>query len=847
MPARLPVRDRSPQAGIKHQSRIGSRARAAGLCAALATALSLCPTLIPPVGHGSAHAAIDPPCIDYAALPHWLATREISGGVYGLARSGNLLYLAAGGGLVVYDLSDLRDPQRVGAFPIGRLTLDALVLYRDRVLLSTDAGTLELFDVSDPANPERIHTISVGSSVPQIARRGSTIVAAAGRAGLWLGRFDDLGAIRFDRTVAVPGRATGVVVQGDLAYVACGAGGLAVVHLAATPGPRIVGSLPIAGEALGVAIHEQTLLIVSSEAGAVFCDLADPIDPVPLQQLPAESGGASKPSLTAGRAGIPAASGVFQSLVRGSDGRWRTSGTLRGAAAIHCVDLGSDAVVLGHDDGISTANTPLGNGASTRDQMRTRATPTALSVSGRSIGIAEQSLGIEVLDLTEEGQIIRQSWFDEEDAWSDLVYRPPYVFAVGPHGLSVIDFSDRLAPEVHRVIDRPLSTVALWGERLAVGDESNVLLYDVEEPTRPRLQGEFRSEAGVRDLLLGARGEIVSLGSGFELRNWESSDGWSPIATVRRPGDPSLGAFFGLDRLAIASRLHAIDRTTSVELFDLANPSQPSSFGSVHLAGRATSIASAPPFILVTLESTGLVLVDCSDPTHPTIAGTVAASGGQIGVGASRIAATMEDQLMILDAPCGAAARDGIEDLRLFTEPGRNRVEWNADPSLWTGFLIERAPLLATGEAPFVALEDGRLFPAHGPLAFDDYAVRPGHGYRYRVVGLRPDGQRAPIGPLTAFSPRFGSFFLAPPMPQPAREQVALRYYLPEPREVEITIHDVGGRIVHRLVRGQQESGGHLELWNGRDARGNRVPSGIYFADLQAGRDRERARIVWIR
>ena len=50
-----------------------------------------------------------------------------------------------------------------------------------------------------------------------------------------------------------------------------------------------------------------------------------------------------------------------------------------------------------------------------------------------------------------------------------------------------------------------------------------------------------------------------------------------------------------------------------------------------------------------------------------------------------------------------------------------------------------------------------------------------------------------------------------------------------------LEIYDVGGRLVRRLIGAEQPAGEYAVNWNGRNARGEMVSTGIYFYRLQAG------------
>ncbi len=70
--------------------------------------------------------------------------------------------------------------------------------------------------------------------------------------------------------------------------------------------------------------------------------------------------------------------------------------------------------------------------------------------------------------------------------------------------------------------------------------------------------------------------------------------------------------------------------------------------------------------------------------------------------------------------------------------------------------------------------------------------------------------------------------------PNPFNPVTTLRYDLPHQAEVRITIYDLLGREVARLVAGSQQPGYYQIVWNGRTASGRELPSGIYIARLHA-------------
>jgi len=75
--------------------------------------------------------------------------------------------------------------------------------------------------------------------------------------------------------------------------------------------------------------------------------------------------------------------------------------------------------------------------------------------------------------------------------------------------------------------------------------------------------------------------------------------------------------------------------------------------------------------------------------------------------------------------------------------------------------------------------------------------------------------------------------------PNPANPQAKLVYVLPHGESaaygVKLSIYDVSGRLVRKLVDAQQAAGPHVAVWNGTDDSGRGVASGHYYARIDAG------------
>lgn len=73
------------------------------------------------------------------------------------------------------------------------------------------------------------------------------------------------------------------------------------------------------------------------------------------------------------------------------------------------------------------------------------------------------------------------------------------------------------------------------------------------------------------------------------------------------------------------------------------------------------------------------------------------------------------------------------------------------------------------------------------------------------------------------------TFSLSPLYPNPTNSTVTLRYSLPKPSDVKITVYDVQGRLIHSTHLGRQSAQNHVYHWNMMP-----LSSGTYFIRLHA-------------
>jgi hypothetical protein len=75
---------------------------------------------------------------------------------------------------------------------------------------------------------------------------------------------------------------------------------------------------------------------------------------------------------------------------------------------------------------------------------------------------------------------------------------------------------------------------------------------------------------------------------------------------------------------------------------------------------------------------------------------------------------------------------------------------------------------------------------------------------------------------------------LLPNLPNPFLSETRIRFTLPKPGFVRLSVHDLRGRLVATLIDGRVPAGLREITWDGLDDAGSRVGSGIYFSRLES-------------
>jgi hypothetical protein len=127
-------------------------------------------------------------------------------------------------------------------------------------------------------------------------------------------------------------------------------------------------------------------------------------------------------------------------------------------------------------------------------------------------------------------------------------------------------------------------------------------------------------------------------------------------------------------------------------------------------------------------------------------------------------------------------------------------------------------------------------------------------GYYYKVGAVDIHGnesQYALLGPGSVTGDDTPSapdtYFLSQNQPNPFNPMTTVRFGIAEPTHVTLSIYDTSGRLVRVLIDGRRPANRYETIWDGCDASGRQVASGVYFYKLKAGEFIQSKKMVLLR
>jgi hypothetical protein len=158
-------------------------------------------------------------------------------------------------------------------------------------------------------------------------------------------------------------------------------------------------------------------------------------------------------------------------------------------------------------------------------------------------------------------------------------------------------------------------------------------------------------------------------------------------------------------------------------------------------------------------------------------------------------------------------------------------------------FVVSRAE---AGICDFVALPEENLERDGLDFIYSDKSCLPGESYVYEVAVETGAGTQL-LFVTDAITTPAAQLTLHQNHPNPFNPSTTFSFYLPRRCRVTLTIYDAAGVEIRRLVDDELEAGAYSEEWNGTNAAGNLVGSGVYFCRLSAGKETVSRKMILLR
>lgn len=679
----------------------------------------------------------------------------------------------------------------------------APILFAGGRTLANDAAALYLFDLTDPARLVQLAVLPLSEypsySIEGILAEGATLFITTTDYGLITLDISSptAPAILADLPIGYAGE---MQKQGDLLVIAGGEPGFALVNVADPAMPILLGSLTTVS-AQSAALRDTLLYVADGRGGMETISIADPTAPRRLH--------------------------ITQAWDRTLDVELFDDLAViaQGNAGIKAIDISNP---LDWQRLVSSSPTmPVGEFSRQGGRILTAAFDyydTMMSVYDLSDPVAPQLLG---------------------------QYPAPYAFEVtfaesllvSAHWGVCIDRQQAPvpAPELGHV-DLPSDLwydVGLSGDLLYVAAEEGLHVINASEPALPQLLATlFPTERCLGIAIVDEIAYVAVSQSGLHVLDV------SEPADVVEIGVASLPVNLGA--LALQGDLCAIvEHFDAVHLFDVARPSSPRRLATIAVQGEVNDLAfGAGGILALATTDVGMVLVDCSTPESPLVAGSYVRPWPDRGI------AVVGDLAYVLNRVAGLLILD-------ISDPWQPVLVGSAGIPCY-GYDISVA-----GDYAFLAcLNEGtQILDVSSPARPRYVGCLPAPDRYAFSVWAGPDWfcvdniQRLTFGflpspDLTAVAEvetEAAEGFSVAAYPIPSNPDVTIMLAVRKAQSIRLVVYDVTGRECVALADRWFATGEHQIVWDGEHGSDGQAASGVYFVRAQGESEASTRRIVIVK
>jgi len=652
---------------------------------------------------------------------------------------------------------------------------------------------LVVYDISVPDAPEMVGVADLGWQGPLGLEIQAQIAYIADQYG-------GLSAFDIDPTHAdtpkllsridLSNQAAGLRIAGDYAYVAADLGGFQIVDISDPHDMVVVGTLDTGYRVTDVALVGM-IAYLDDWGGSRIVDVSNPEAPFIV----------SSPDFGPVREMRTVDLNLYVALYSGlriydisipTDPHLRSqlssplepmSMSIREGIAYFVTDYGSLTLADVHDP-----DAPAWLGS-----ISVCSEPSGVDASNGYAFVAGDYDGLLVIDAHHTGAATPVGQWEGSGVTRDVAVAGDLAYVARDYyGFSIVDISDPEVPQTLGSVTEPydeIRAVAVKGAyAYCAAEDDGVVVISVSTPDTPIEVGVVDTPHHAMDIVVKDDHAFVADNLGG-LQVIDISDPFQPDIVSSVPSIAAQALELSGDRAYVASFEQGL------AIVDISDPLHPHLMGQVDTPGLAMGVAAAGTYAFVADHDEGAHIIRCANPENPVIVASFATPTSCLEV------AFADGILYAADANTGIWAID-------VTDPD----------------LVEILGVLSNRDARGVSLSEAFLF---GVMGFDGFMI--GH-LQCPLLASIPEGSSARGPRLT----------LAGANPSPAAMHLA--FDLPREGRVRLTVHDVTGRTVQRVMDQPLPAGSHRIAFDGRH-----LPAGAYYGHLITPDGEARTRWVCVR
>lgn len=483
-----------------------------------------------------------------------------------------------------YDVSgeNTLDPRYYSGF--GGSYVD--VEFEDPYLFAVNDQSFHIFDVSDPADPQEI------------------------------------GRVRTE------GSASGINLQGDLAYVADGENGLVIIDISDKGNPIIIGQHPTSHDANDIDVLDDHAYIAVDDDGLTVMNISRS-DNIHIVDEISLGWGTMSVLVNSGFVYVSDyINGIY--IIDVSDlenihqvGQYDTEGNAREAAIrndlLYVADGSKGLVILDVSDG---------DNPSLKGSIDTNRSALGVTISGDYAFIADESDGLYIIDITDpENPSIVES-LDTDGYAKRTVFDDPYVYvADGNAGFAIINVVDLENPSItgqHTTAGYVRGAVVQGDYAFLGADTDGLMILDISNQLDPQLISRLPMPGPLHHL------EVVGDYLYIAVRSFDFL-----IVDVTDKRNPEIvgsieSGIKSFDFIVDGDFVYMKERGDGLAIIDVSDRSNPNIVGTYSIqtpGGGEGGIDVHGNYAFMTDNYKGLFIIDISDKENPTLTGQYETSG----------------------------------------------------------------------------------------------------------------------------------------------------------------------------------------------------------------------------